>query len=65
MKLAKRWYAAASTWMAGLIVLLPNIASALVDLAPYLGPHGKTVLTVAGILFFIARVYPQKDFDNE
>lgn len=65
MKLAKNWYKAASAWVAGFVVLLPNIADAFVDVAPYLGEHGKTALTIAGVLSFIARVYPQKGFEND
>jgi hypothetical protein len=64
MKLAKDWYKAASTWAAAAVTALPNIADALFDLAPYLGEHGKTALTVAGLLMFIARVYPQASFEN-
>lgn len=65
MKLAKKWYKAASTWMAGFVVVIPNIAAALVDLAPYIGPYGQYALTAAGLLVFIARVYPQKEFESE
>ena len=65
MKLAKNWRKAFSTWAAALIIALPNIAGALGDLAPYLGEHGKTVLTISGILFFIARVWPQPEVDGE
>lgn len=65
MKLAKQWYKAASTWVAGVVVVLPNLAGALIDVAPYLGEKGQLALTVAGLMMFIARVYPQKDFDND
>lgn len=64
MKLAKKWHKAFSTWVAGVVVVLPNIAGALIDLAPYLGNHGKAVLTTAGILMFIARVWPQPEVDD-
>ncbi len=64
MKLAKKWYKAASTWAAAIVVALPNLAGALTDLAPYLGEHGKLALTVAGVLMFVARVYPQKEFED-
>ena len=65
MKLAKDWQKAASTWLSVAVAALPNIAGALTDLAPYLGKHGQIALTAAGVMIFIARVYPQKAFDNE
>ena len=64
MKLAKNWQKAFSTWAAVAVAALPNIAGALFDLAPYLGEHGKTALTVAGVMIFIARLYPQPKVDD-
>jgi hypothetical protein len=64
MKLAKNWQKAASTWAAAIVAALPNIAGAFIDLAPYLGEHGQKALTAAGILMFIARVYPQASVDD-
>lgn len=65
MKLATKWYKAASTWIAVIVTALPNIAAELINLAPYIGEYGRTALTVAGLMMFIARVYPQKSFENE
>ena len=65
MKLAKNWHKAFSTWVSAAIAALPNVAGAFIDLAPYLGEHGKTALTVGGVLTFIARVYPQPEVDGE
>lgn len=64
MKLAKNWHKAFSTWVAAAVTALPNIAGALFDLAPYLGPHGQKALTLAGVMLFISRVYPQPEVDD-
>lgn len=65
MKLASKWYKAASTWVAGLVVVAPQVAALLIEVSPYVGKYGQHLTSAAGLLMLVARLYPQKDFELE
>lgn len=65
MKLSHKWYKAASTWVAGLVVVAPQIAAAFIEVSPYMGQYGQYFLSAAGVLMLVARLYPQLEFEPE
>lgn len=64
MKLSKKWYKAASTWVATFVTVAPQIAAAFIEVSVYMGDYGQHFMSAAGVLMLIARLYPQKDFQD-